>query len=203
MGTQQAGQNNVVKGIAQPIVHCSAGWAGLVLNLSRCEQAIEIDRLARYKLVNGVVNASSTGASLPAPGVPNVGIHRLGIFDAVTGCRSESAAATSGSVWNIGFSMSTPLELPLVACIAPVPAPAAVQRHGATSAAPQPIICADAWSRSWPRWVACSHQAPPSGPRTSAAPAHLPYHPPPRPHIALQSRLVVRTNAKHGPVGRP
>lgn len=85
MGTQQAGQNSAVKGIAQPIVHSSAGWGGFVLNLSSSEQAITIDCLARYKLVNGLVNASSTGASLLAPGVPNVGAHRLGIFDATTG----------------------------------------------------------------------------------------------------------------------
>jgi hypothetical protein len=85
MGTQQAEQNSAVKGIAQPIVHNSAAWAGFVLNLSSTEEAVTIDRLARYKLVNGMVNASSTGASLPAPGVPNVGTHRLGIFDATTG----------------------------------------------------------------------------------------------------------------------
>ena len=95
MGTQQAGQNSAAKGprgIAQPIVRTAAGWGGFALTILNGSGAtaaatadMAIDRLARYKLVNGAVNATASGVSLPAPGVPNVGAHRLGIFDAATG----------------------------------------------------------------------------------------------------------------------
>eukprot|EP01047_Picozoa_sp_COSAG01_P048125 COSAG01_NODE_4660_length_4842_cov_22.777567_5_plen_353_part_00 len=85
MGTQQAGQNSAANGIAQPIVHTAAGWAGFVLAIPNGTAPLSIDRLARFKLVNGLVNATAAGKSLAAPGVPNKGKHSLGIFDEVTG----------------------------------------------------------------------------------------------------------------------
>ena len=71
--------------------------------------------MARYKLVNGLVNASINGTSLPAPGVPNVNTHRLGIFDATSGVSLLLSSAEQPAVHMatcvtdaLGFCWSAP-----------------------------------------------------------------------------------------------
>ena len=79
-------------------------------------------RLARYKLVNGEVNVSKvSGTSVPAPGVPNVGTHKLGVFDTATGAGLLPAHEPAPTVDMktcvtdaIGFCWSAPLLKPLM-----------------------------------------------------------------------------------------
>ena len=60
--------------------------AGMVVSLPNGSAPVRLDRLARYKLLNGLVNASgahpppAAAHSLPAPGVPNKQSHQLGVF---------------------------------------------------------------------------------------------------------------------------
>ena len=79
-------------------------------------------RLARYKLVNGEVNISKvTGTSVPAPGVPNVGTHTLGVFERATGTSllpshepTPTVDMKNCATDTLGFCWTAPLLTPLV-----------------------------------------------------------------------------------------
>lgn len=72
--------------------------------------------------MNGEVNISKiTGTSIPAPGVPNIGCHALGVFDLATGASllpthepTPTVDMKTCATDALGFCWTAPLTTPLV-----------------------------------------------------------------------------------------